>query len=89
MFVAYTGYGRIATLGEEVHQPQRTIPIALSRVLLAMGRRRDMPRIVARLNAGGTIPYISVICIGVAIAALVLIANVKITGSFRFTKSLT
>jgi APA family basic amino acid/polyamine antiporter len=155
MFVAYTGYGRIATLGEEVHQPRRTIPIAiilamivtmilymaiaavgvgtvgvdilsaatqsnaaplevasrqfgipivppllalgamtamlgvllnlilgLSRVLLAMGRRRDMPRIVARLNAGGTTPYISVICIGVAIAALVLIGNVKITWSF-------
>lgn len=155
MFVAYTGYGRIATLGEEVHHPRRTIPIAiiltmivtmilymaiaavgvgsvgvdilsaatqsnaaplevasrqfgiplvppllalgamtamvgvllnlilgLSRVLLAMGRRRDMPRIVARLNAGGTTPYISVICIGVAIAALVLIGNVKITWSF-------
>ena len=29
MFVAYTGYGRIATLGEEVHQPRRTIPIAI------------------------------------------------------------
>ena len=155
MFVAYSGYGRIATLGEEVHQPRRTIPIAiiltmivtmilymaiaavgvgsvgvdtlsaatqskaaplevasrqfgipivppllalgamtamvgvllnlilgLSRVLLAMGRRRDMPRIVARLNAEGTTPYIAVICIGVAIAALVLIGNVKTTWSF-------
>lgn len=155
MFVAYTGYGRIATLGEEVHHPQRTIPkaiiltmivtmilymaiaavgvgsvgvdilsaatqsnaaplevasrqfgiplvppflalgamtamvgvllnliLGLSRVLLAMGRRRDMPRIVARLNGGGTTPYISVICIGVAIAALVLIGNVTITWSF-------
>ncbi len=29
MFVAYTGYGRIATLGEEVHRPARTIPIAI------------------------------------------------------------
>lgn len=29
MFVAYTGYGRIATLGEEVHEPRRTIPIAI------------------------------------------------------------
>ena len=29
MFVAYTGYGRIATLGEEVHHPKRTIPIAI------------------------------------------------------------
>ncbi len=29
MFVAFTGYGRIATLGEEVHDPRRTIPRAI------------------------------------------------------------
>lgn len=29
MFVAYTGYGRIATLGEEVREPQRNIPRAI------------------------------------------------------------
>jgi basic amino acid/polyamine antiporter, APA family len=29
MFVAYTGYGRIATLGEEVRDPVRTIPRAI------------------------------------------------------------
>lgn len=29
MFVAYTGYGRIATLGEEVKEPRKTIPIAV------------------------------------------------------------
>ena len=29
MFVAYTGYGRIATLGEEVREPQTTIPRAV------------------------------------------------------------
>ena len=29
MFVAFTGYGRIATLGEEVRQPARTIPRAI------------------------------------------------------------
>jgi APA family basic amino acid/polyamine antiporter len=29
MFVAYTGYGRIATLGEEVQDPERTIPRAI------------------------------------------------------------
>ena len=28
-FVAYTGYGRIATLGEEVREPARTIPRAI------------------------------------------------------------
>jgi APA family basic amino acid/polyamine antiporter len=34
MFVAYTGYGRIATLGEEVRDPQRTIPRAIIVTLL-------------------------------------------------------
>lgn len=29
MFVAYTGYGRIATLGEEVSEPRTTIPKAI------------------------------------------------------------
>ncbi|MEM8834203.1 MAG: APC family permease [Planctomycetota bacterium] len=29
MFVAYTGYGRIATMGEEVIEPRRTIPRAI------------------------------------------------------------
>lgn len=37
MFVAYTGYGRIATLGEEVIAPARTIPRAiLATLALAM-----------------------------------------------------
>jgi len=34
MFVAYTGYGRIATLGEEVVEPRRTIPRAIIATLL-------------------------------------------------------
>ena len=29
LFVAYTGYGRIATMGEEVLRPERTIPRAV------------------------------------------------------------
>lgn len=29
MFVAFTGYGRIATLGEEARRPRRTIPLAI------------------------------------------------------------
>ncbi|HAX75525.1 MAG TPA: amino acid permease [Cyanobacteria bacterium UBA11372] len=152
MFVAYTGYGRIATMGEEARNPRRTIPTAiitamvltmllyiavafiavsavgadvlgkasaaplevvmsrlsipggtqilaigamtamlgvllnlilgLSRVLLAMGRRRDMPRIVARLNQTGTTPDVAVWVMGIAIASLVLIGNVKTTWSF-------
>lgn len=34
MFVAYTGYGRIATLGEEVRNPRQTIPRAIIATLL-------------------------------------------------------
>jgi APA family basic amino acid/polyamine antiporter len=155
MFVAYTGYGRIATLGEEVHNPRTTIPraivitmaltlvlytsvafvgigavgaeelseatsggaapleraarsfslpispqilsigaitamlgvllnllLGLSRVLLAMGRRGDMPPAVAHLNRTGTTPTVAVIAIGTAIAVLTLIGNVKTTWSF-------
>ncbi|MEW6497974.1 MAG: APC family permease, partial [Cyanobacteriota bacterium] len=156
MFVAYTGYGRIATLGEEAREPRKTIPkamivclvltmllymavatvgigavgadvlgnvtgqtkaaplevavrsvvgsggafvltvgamtamlgvllnliLGLSRVLLAMGRRRDMPRILARLNQQQTTPYWAVLGVGFAIALLVLLGNVKTTWSF-------
>lgn len=156
MFVAYTGYGRIATMGEEVREPRRTIPraiittmivtmliylsvaavgvgavgagllsdttgaqsaplelaarafdapfvanvvavgaitamlgvllnliLGLSRVLLAMGRRGDMPQATARISAdGNTTPFIAVIVVGVGIAALVLVGDVRITWSF-------
>jgi basic amino acid/polyamine antiporter, APA family len=34
LFVAYTGYGRVATLGEEVTDPARTIPRAVGVTLL-------------------------------------------------------
>lgn len=155
MFVAYTGYGRIATLGEEVREPRQTIPraiittlvftmllyisvaivgvgvsgaetlseaasadaapletaagnfdlgiapqiiaigaitamlgvllnliLGLSRVLLAMGRRNDMPPRVATLNASGTTPTVAVIVMGTFIGALVLIGDVRTTWTF-------
>ncbi len=155
MFVAYTGYGRIATLGEEVREPRRIIPraiivtmivtmilysavaivgigtvgaetlnraalavaapleeaadafgipgaaqilavgaitamlgvllnliLGLSRVLLAMGRRKDMPAATAVINTAGTTPTVAVIVVGVLIAGLTLIGNVKTTWSF-------
>jgi basic amino acid/polyamine antiporter, APA family len=156
MFVAYTGYGRIATLGEEAHNPRFTIPramilclgitmvlyltvaiagigavgavglsqatqqtqaaplaiamgqitgqpgvilvsvgaiaamlgvllnliLGLSRVLLAMGRRRDMPSFFAQLNQAQTTPYWAVLGMGGAIALLTLVGNVKTTWSF-------
>lgn len=155
MFVAYTGYGRVATLGEEVREPKRTIPhaviavvgvtlllyilvalvavggvgaeelgrvtraegaplaiaaaamkmpaiallltiggmtamlgvllnliLGLSRVLLAMGRRGDMPSGLSKLNSSGTTPAPAVITTGTIIAALTLIGDVKATWSF-------
>lgn len=155
MFVAFTGYGRIATLGEEVREPGRTIPVAvvatlvvslllyglvavvavgsagaerlaeatdsvaaplevvargfgwpgvvpavaigavtaltgvllnlilgLSRVVLAMGRRRDLPAVTARLNASGTAPRPAVAIVGLAVTALVLVGDVRTTWSF-------
>jgi len=155
MLVAFTGYGRIATLGEEVHEPRRIIPrailttlavsaflyiliglvavgsagadglskavtgdaapletvarlfktpwvavvvsigavtsmlgvllnliLGLSRVLLAMGRRQDMPSAAAKLNEAQTTPYVSVIVVGLIIGLLTLIGSVKTTWSF-------
>ncbi|HVX84647.1 MAG TPA: APC family permease [Phycisphaerae bacterium] len=155
LFVAYTGYGRVATLGEEVHDPRRTIPramvvtlaltaalyvavaagavftvgagafggmassggapltgvaealklpgaawllaagamtamlgvllnllLGLSRVLLAMARRGDMPHGAARLNAGRTTPYVAVVTMGAVVAGLTLLGDVKTAWSF-------
>ncbi len=155
MFVAYTGYGRIATLGEEVKAPRITIPraiitamiltmiiylsvatvgigvggadamyaatigeaapleviarsyafpgagtilavgamtamfgvllnliLGLSRVLLAMGRRHDMPAATGRLNAAGTTPTVAVWVMGAVVAALTLLGDVQVTWSF-------
>lgn len=162
MFVAFTGYGRIATLGEEVRDPRHTIPraiivtlilsaslyvavgivavgaagadalaaatlgeaaplevvaesfrvpgvpfavavgamtamlgvllnliLGLSRVLLAMGRRGDMPGATAKLNASATTPYVAVIVIGIVVTTLTAIGNVKTTWSFSAFTVLT
>lgn len=155
MFVAFTGYGRIATMGEEVHDPRRTIPraigwslavaalvyiavglvavaavgteslasaaggkaaplravadetgaqwvgggitagaitamlgvllnliLGLSRMVLAMGRRGDMPRALARVGATTASPTAAVVVVGVAVAALALTGSVRTTWSF-------
>lgn len=36
LFVAYTGYGRIATMGEEVRDPRHTIPRAIAATMLVV-----------------------------------------------------
>lgn len=160
MFVAYTGYGRIATLGEEVHDPRRSIPraiivtlvatatiyvlvafvavasagaeglaeatkqaaapleiiasgfalpapwgpavswlvaagavtamlgvllnllLGLSRVVLAMARRGDMPGVFARVEAKSSSPVAAVLLVGGIIAGLVTIGSIKTTWSF-------
>jgi APA family basic amino acid/polyamine antiporter len=155
MFVAYTGYGRIATLAEEIQRPRRNIPLAiivtllvsmalyvtvalvaigavgaetstttdsersapleivaqefgapgvpewvavgavtamlgvllklilgLSRVMLAMARRRDMPALLARVRGSAATPAPAVVLVGIVIAGLVLIGDVKTTWSF-------
>ncbi|MFT4513439.1 MAG: APA family basic amino acid/polyamine antiporter [Planctomycetota bacterium] len=155
MFVAYTGYGRIATLGEEIRDPARSIPraivitllttmalyiaiafvvvvsvdaaqlaaatdssgallevvaqgfdvpgiptlvvvgaitamvgvllnllLGLSRVLLAMSRRGDMPRGLSQLEGEQPSPRRAVIVVGVIIGGLSLIGSIKTTWSF-------
>ena len=155
MFVAFTGYGRVATLGEEIRDPFKSIPLAiiitllvatgvyllvggiaiaaagadilasaaseqaaplevvarrllhpfvativaagavtamlgvllnlvlgLSRVVLAMSRRRDMPVALSRLDQTGETPRLAVIFVGLVIAGLTLIGDVKTTWSF-------
>jgi APA family basic amino acid/polyamine antiporter len=53
MFVAYTGYGRIATLGEEVREPHSTIPRAIIITLLVSATVYVAVAIVGVGAAGG------------------------------------
>lgn len=155
MFVAYTGYGRVATLGEEVRDPARNIPravvvtllaamslyvavtavavgvvgadtlaagtlrasaplvlaarqlglpavhwviaagaatamagvllnllLGLSRVLLAMARRGDMPSSLSAIDRRRASPRRAVIVTGGLVCGLVFLGNVKTTWSF-------
>lgn len=151
MFVAFTGYGRIATLGEEVQAPRRTIPravivtliltagvylcvalatlrllsisdsteppqnllelasphvshlaivwltvgalaamlavennliLGLSRVVLAMGRRGDLPARLAQLNQQNTSPTAALILVVMSIGLVILISDFKIAWEF-------
>jgi APA family basic amino acid/polyamine antiporter len=56
--------------------------LGLSRVVLAMGRRRDIPSLFAGVSKSSATPYSAVVLVGVLIAGLVLIGDVKTTWSF-------
>ena len=56
--------------------------LGLSRVLLAMGRRHDVPAFFGSVNASGTTPIPAVIGVGLLIAGLTLIGDVKTTWTF-------
>lgn len=55
--------------------------LGLSRVLLAMGRRGDMPEATARINDRNS-PSVAVVVMGAVVAGLVLIGDVRIAWSF-------
>lgn len=56
--------------------------LGLSRVLLAMGRRRDMPPVVATIDAATATPAVAVLIMGVVVGLLALVGSVKATWSF-------
>lgn len=55
--------------------------LGLSRVVLAMGRRGDMPGWFAEVGGSGS-PIAAIIAVGIAIGALALIGNVEVTWPF-------
>jgi len=56
--------------------------LGLSRVLLAMGRRGDMPAATARLNRDRTTPTVATLAVGGVVLALTLLGDVRLTWSF-------
>jgi len=91
IFLAYTGYGRIATLGEEVHRPARTIPravvvtLGLAAILYALvavaGRTVGGPNWGRLVEQGLTPaelvgePYTAVVTVGAVTAMVGVLLN--------------
>jgi len=77
------GAGNILTIGAITSMLSilLTTVLGVSRLLLAMGRRGDMPSFLSTLNQSGTTPYWAVLSVGLIITLLVLIGNVKTTWS--------
>ena len=65
-----------------------SVILGLSRILLAMGRRGDMPKVVAHLTTTDATPIWAIIGVAIAIALLVLTGAVKTTWSFAAFGSL-
>ena len=63
--------------------------LGLSRVVLAMARRGDLPSVAARLNAARTTPSNAVLLVGLTIAGLAALGSVKTTWSFSAMTVLT
>ena len=59
-----------------------TLLVSLSRVILAMSRRKDMPAVIARLDKSQNTSGASVVIVGVLVAALVLIGDIRTIWSF-------
>lgn len=55
MFVAYTGYGRIATLGEEIHEPRRNIPLAIITTLFVSTALYVLVGLIAIASTGSEV----------------------------------
>ena len=56
--------------------------LGLSRVLLAMGRRADMPRLFARIRGTQGNPLAAILAVGLLVASLSLMGDVRTTWSF-------
>lgn len=56
--------------------------LGLSRVVLAMARRRDLPPILAQIPPKGQQPTAAILAVSGGVALLILIGNVKTTWSF-------
>jgi APA family basic amino acid/polyamine antiporter len=56
--------------------------LGLSRVVLAMARRGDLPSVLAAVNARGTTPFLAVLAVGVLIGTLAALGSVRTTWSF-------
>jgi len=85
MFVAYTGYGRIATLGEEVVDPAKSIPKSMIVTLVVIAVLYVVVGFAVQQAGGGAVvpiakqllagPWATVIGIGAVVAMLGVLLN--------------